>query len=137
MLVYLRIRSLMDPPCSKFHHSVEQVLEFTRYLDWIYDHQVTLLDGDPDIQKIIIFRSVNVSWLEHGRGCSASSLADALRIPRETVRRKCDVLVREHWLVKTGDKFLPGRRATTISAFVDDSIDRLLILADRIRALEQ
>ena len=127
----------MDPPCSKFHHSVEQVLEFTRYLDWIYDHQVTLLDGDSDIQKIIIFRSVNVSWLEHGRGCSASSLADALRIPRETVRRKCDVLVREHWLVKTGDKFLPGRRATTISAFVDDSIDRLLILADRIRALEQ
>ena len=137
MLVYLRIRSLMDPPCSKFHHSVEQVLEFTRYLDWIYDHQVTLLDGAPDIQKIIIFRSVNVSWLEHGRGCSASSLADALRIPRETVRRKCDVLVREHWLVKTGDKFRPGRRATTISAFVDDSIDRLLILADRIRALEQ
>jgi hypothetical protein len=127
----------MGRPRLKFDHSVEQVLEFARYLDWIYDQQVSLLDGDPDIQKVIIFRSVNVSWLEHGRGCSASSLASALRIPRETVRRKCEVLVDEHWLVKTGDQFQPGRRARAISAFVDDSIDRLLILADRIRALDQ
>ncbi len=63
----------MKPPRFKFDHSVEQVLEFARYLDWIYDQQVSLLDGDSDIQKVIIFRSVNVSWLEHGRGCSYSS----------------------------------------------------------------
>ncbi len=127
----------MNSPRLKTDHSVEQVLEFGRYLDWIYDQQVSLLGGDPDIQKIIIFRSVNLCWLEHGRGCSASSLASALRIPRETVRRKCDVLVRERWLVKSGTQFRPGRRVTTISTFVDDSIDRLLILADRIRALDQ
>ena len=127
----------MKPPRFKFDHSVEQVLEFARYLDWIYDQQVSLLDGDSDIQKVIIFRSVNVSWLEHGRGCSASSLASALRIPRETVRRKCEVLVDERWLVKTGTQFRPGRRVKAISAFVDESIDRLLILADRIRALDQ
>ncbi len=127
----------MRSPHLKTDHSVEQVLEFGRYLDWIYDQQVSLLGGDPDIQKMIIFRSVNLCWLEHGRGCSASSLASALRIPRETVRRKCEVLVDEHWLVKTGNQFRPGRRVKTISAFVDDSIDRLLILADRIRALDQ
>ncbi len=121
----------------KTDHSVEQVLEFGRYLDWIYDQQVSLLGDDSDIQKMIIFRSINLCWLEHGRGCSASSLASALRIPRETVRRKCEVLVGEHWLVKTGNQFRPGRRVNTISVFVDDSIDRLLILADRIRALDQ
>ncbi len=126
----------MNSPRLKTDHSVEQVLEFGRYLDWIYDQQVSLLNGDPDIQKMIIFRSVNLSWLEYGRGCSASSLASALRIPRETVRRKCEVLVGERWLVKTGNQFRPGRRVTTISAFVDDGIDRLLVLADRIRALD-
>jgi hypothetical protein len=47
------------------------------------------------------------------------------------------VLVDERWLVKTGTQFRPGRRVKAISAFVDESIDRLLILADRIRALDQ
>ena len=127
----------MGPRLLKFDHNKEQVLEFARYLDWIYHKQVSLLDGAPDIQKIIIFRSVNVCWMEHGRGCSASSLANALRIPRETIRRKCGVLVRENWLAKKGDQFHPGQRVTDITGFVDESIDRLLTLADRIRALDQ
>ncbi len=96
-----------------------------------------MLGDDPDVQKIIIVRSVNVSWLQHGRGCTASSLASALRIPRETVRRKCAVLVRASWLAHVDGEYRPGPRAADIPAFVDTSIDRLLELADRIRGLNQ
>ena len=128
----------VSPPVDRpFRHNIDQVLEFARYLDWIYLQQVSMLGDDPDIQKIILFRSVNVSWLEHGRGCTVGSLTEALRIPRETVRRKCAVLVRASWLAHVDGEYRPGPRAADIPAFVDTSIDRLLVLADRIRALDQ
>ncbi len=104
-------------------------------MDFIYERQVDQLE---DLQKVVIVRAVVESAIAHGRGCNTSSLSDALRIPRETVRRKCASLVRDGWLRRHGNEFLPGPSITRdILDKVDENIDRLLATADKVRKPER
>ncbi len=128
-------RSNAWSPELSFRYSTEQVLEFARYMDFLYERQVKRLG---DLQKVVIIRSVCQSFLSHGRGCTASSLSDALMIPRETVRRKCKELVRDGWLIQVGNELQPGPSITQeILDLVDENIDRLTATADRVRQLER
>ena len=104
-------------------------------MNFLYERQVKRLD---DLQKVVILRSVCESSLSHGRGCTTSSLSDALMIPRETVRRKCKELAGDGWLIRDGNEFQPGPSITQeILDLVDDSIDRLTATADKVRQLER
>ncbi len=128
-------RSNAWSPKLSFRYSTKQVLEFARYMDFLYERQVKHLG---DLQKVVIIRSVCESVLSHGRGCNTSSLSDALMIPRETVRRKCKELVRDGWLIQVGNELQPGPSITQeILDLVDENIDRLTATADRVRQLER
>ncbi len=118
-------------PDLSFRYSSAQVLEFARFMDFIYERQVDLLE---DLQKVVIIRAVGESAIAYGRGCNASSLSDALKIPRETVRRKCASLVRDGWLRRHGNELLPGPSITRdVLDTVDENIDRLLATADMVK----
>ena len=120
-------------PDLSFRYNSDQVLEFARFMDFIYDRQVDLLE---DLQKVVLVRAVGESAIANGRGCNASSLSDALKIPRETVRRKCASLVRDGWLKRHGNEFLPGPNITRgVLDMVDENIDRLLATADKLNKL--
>jgi hypothetical protein len=118
-------------PDLSFRYSSGQVLEFARFMDFIYETQVGLLE---DLQKVVIVRAVVESEIVHQRGCNASSLSDGLKIPRETIRRKCASLVRDGWLRRHGNEFMPGPSITRdILEKVDKNIDRLLATADKVK----
>ena len=122
-------------PKLSFRYSTKQVLEFARFMDFLYERQVKRL---KDLQKVVILRSVCESSLSHGRGCTTSSLSDALMIPRETVRRKCKELALDGWLIRDGNELQPGPSITQeILDLVDDNIDRLTATADKVRQLER
>ncbi len=122
-------------PELSFRYSTKQVLEFARFMDFLYERQVKRLG---DLQKVVIIRSVCESFLSNGRGCNTSSLSDSLMIPRETVRRKCKELARDGWLIRDGNEFQPGPSITQeILDLVDGNIDRLTATADKVRKLER
>jgi hypothetical protein len=122
-------------PKLSFRYSTKQVLEFARFMDFLYERQVNHLG---DLQKVVIVRSVCESALSHGRGCNTSSLSDSLMIPRETVRRKCKELARDGWLMHDGNEFQPGPSITQETLdLVDENIDRLNATADKVRKLER
>ena len=130
-----RTRSNAWSPKLSFRYSTKQVLEYTRFMDFLYQRRVKVVG---DLQKVVIIRSVCESSLAHGRGCNTSSLSDALMIPRETVRRKCKELAGDGWLIRDGNEFQPGPSITQeILDLVDDSIDRLTATADKVRQLER
>ncbi len=130
-----RTRSNAWSPKLSFRYSTNQVLEYSRYMNFLYERQVKRLG---DSQKVVIIRSVFESSLSHGRGCNISSLSDALMIPRETVRRKCKELVRDGWLIRDGNELQPGPSITQeILDLVDENIDRLTATADKVRQLER
>ncbi len=59
-------------------------------------------------------------------------------IPRETVRRKCQELARDGWLLRDGNDFQPGPSITQdILDLVDENIDRLTATAEKVRKLER
>ena len=130
-----RTRSNAWSPKLSFRYSTKQVLEYARFMDFLYERRVKVVG---DLQKVVIIRSVCESSLAHGRGCNTSSLSDALMIPRETVRRKCKELAGDGWLIRDGNEFQPGPSITQeILDLVDDSIDRLTATADKVRQLER
>ncbi len=55
----------------RFRYSTKQVLEYARFMNFLYERQVKALG---DLQKVVILRSVGESYLSHGRGCNTSSL---------------------------------------------------------------
>ena len=131
----LLTRNAAWSPKLSFRYSIKQFLEYARFMDFVYERQVSHLE---DLQKVVIIRSVGASSLSHGRGVNTSSLSDSLMIPRETVRRKCKELVRDGWLMRDGDEFQPGPRITQdILDIVDENIDRLIATADKVRKLER
>ena len=120
-------------PELSFRYNTDQVLEYARFMDFLYERQVIRVG---ELQKVVIIRSVCESFLSHERGCNTSSLSDSLMIPRETVRRKCKELVRDGWLIRDGNEFQPGPSITQeILDLVDESIDRLTATADKVRKL--
>ena len=122
-------------PDLSFRYSTKQVLEFARFMDFLYERQVIRIG---ELQKVVIIRSICESFLSHGRGCNTSSLSDSLMIPRETVRRKCKELARDGWLMRDGNEFQPGPSITQdVIDLVDENIDRLTATADRVRQLER
>ncbi len=128
-------RSNTWSPKLSFRYSTKQVLEYARFVDFLYERQVKRFE---DLQKVVIIRSVCETSLTHGRGCTASSLSDSLMIPRETVRRKCKEVARDGWLIQVGNEFQPGPSITQeILDFVDENIDRLTGTADKVCQLER
>ena len=113
-----------------FRYSAEQVLEFTRYMDRIYERQMGLI---PDLYKVVIVRAVGQTVLASGHGTNALSIAEALGLPRETTRRKCRELVEDAWLVRRGNELLPGPALTPdVLEMVDENIDRMIEVSKRI-----
>ena len=100
-------------------------------MNFIYERQIDVIQ---DLLKVVIVRNVCESAIAHGRGCNASSLADALKIPRETVRRKGAALVRDGWLTRDGNQFRPGPSISQdVLDLVDGNIDRLIATAEKLR----
>ncbi len=127
------IKSNAWSPVLSFRYNTDQVLEYARFMDFLYERQVNRVG---ELQKVVIIRSVCESFLSHGRGCNTSSLSDSLMIPRETVRRKCKELARDGWLIRDGNEFQPGPSITQeVLDLVDENIDRLTATADKLRKL--
>ncbi len=117
-------------PDLKFRYSTDQVLEFARFMDFVYERQIDIM---RDLHKIVIIRAVAQTKMAVGHGSNALSLSDALNIPRETVRRKCDELIKEGWLIREGQELLPGPSITTeVLNVVDENIDRMILAAKKI-----
>ncbi|MBV2235918.1 MAG: hypothetical protein KUL75_10300 [Sterolibacterium sp.] len=62
------------------------------------------------------------------RPCNALSISDATGIPRETVRRKIDMLIKKGWVYKNekGHIYLTPEVAKHFEHFLFDSIESLL-----------
>ena len=119
-------------PDLKFRYSSDQVLEYARFMDFIYERQIGVM---RDLHKIVIVRAVAQTMMAVGHGSNALSLSDALNIPRETVRRKCDELVKDGWLIRESQELLPGPSITPeILNMVDESIDRMIAAARKIES---
>lgn len=117
-------------PDLTFRYSTDQVLEYAKFLDFIYDRQIGMI---RDLLKIVIVRAVAQTMITTGHGCNALSLSESLNIPRETVRRKCDELIKDAWLIRNGDELHPGPSITPeILNMVDENIDRLIGAAEKI-----
>ncbi len=124
----------------------QQVREYVRFMEFIYLRQLDFF-GDPF--KAAILRAVYLEEWEFDRGCSATSLADSLNIPRETVRRKAAKLVERGWLKTEGSIFRLDLANLSDEQFfqkigfdgsqgiseVSRFIDRFLRTADRIKRL--
>jgi hypothetical protein len=124
--------SNLDARGYNFRFSEQQWLEFARFVDFIYEQQRRHTD---DLVRPVILRAVGQSQVVYDRGVSASSLADALDLPRETVRRKCLAMVEEGWLTRDGDDFRLGERVDPeIFALFEENIARLLATARKLDA---
>ena len=69
--------------------------------------------------------------------CNAYSIACACKLPRETVRRKIDKLVKRGWLARNekGELFVTSVPAEHFRPFNLEFVNRVLDLADRLRAV--
>lgn len=123
------IRNL-DSDGYNFRFEERQWLEFARFADFIYRQQRR---HTTDLIRPVILRAIGQSQVLHDRGVTASSLADALDLPRETVRRKCMTMVEEDWLTRDGDAFRLGKGINAeMFATFEENIERLLATAKRI-----
>lgn len=113
-----------------FRFDERQWLEFARFVDFIYAQQRR---HATDLVRPVILRAIGQSQVQHDRGVTASSLAEALDLPRETVRRKCMQMVDEDWLARDGDAFRLGMRVDSeIFTLFEENIERLLSTARRL-----
>ena len=115
-----------------FRYNTKQWLAFASFMDFVYEQQRQL---DDDLPRIVILRSVAQSQISHDRGVNASSLADALNLPRETVRRKCLTMVEDGWLKREGDAFRLGERlGPEVFSIYEENIERLMMVSKDIQA---
>ncbi len=114
-----------------FRYNTRQWLDFARFMDFIYEQQRRFED---DLSRVVILRAVGQSEITHGRGVNASSIADALKLPRETARRKCLAMVEDGWLERDGNEFRLGQRvASDVLLAFEENIERLIDAADEIK----
>lgn len=92
------------------------------------------LDGDPAaVQRMLDSLEAEPGWIQP---CNAFSISEALKIPRETVRRKVAILVEKGWLRRNGRKevFVTRLPGDAFRRFNLAMINDLLRTADRLRA---
>jgi hypothetical protein len=91
------------------------------------------LDGDAEaVQRMLDSLEAEPGWMQP---CNAFSISEALKIPRETVRRKVAALVRKGWLRRNGKKelFVTRLPGEAFFGFNLEMINDLLRTADRLR----
>ena len=123
--------SNLDGRGYNFRFNANQWLIFAAFVDFIYQQHRSVID---DLVWPGILRAVGQSQVAHNRGVNVKSLADALDLPRETVRRKCVAMVEEGWLVREGNFLLLGEKIDAeIFAKYEETLERMLSSTDRIR----
>ena len=120
------------PKLSRY--SAEQLMVYVRLLDWEFASQLEFVRSP--VQNAII-RAVGEREAEVDKGSDASSIAASVGYPRETVRRHISWLLKHRWLEKSDRFYRLGPRILEpdVIAELDESIDRLLRAADRIREI--
>ena len=134
MVLAERIRSAVEefPTLSKYNS--EQLMVYAKLLDREFTTQLEFLRSP--VQNAII-RVVGEREAEVNDGTDASSIAASIGYPRETVRRHLSWLVEHRWIEKSDRLYRLGPRILDRDVIreLDDSIDRLLKAADRIREI--
>lgn len=98
------------------------------------EHVIDRLDYDMEsVRQIFLAADANLDWM---RPCNAFSISEALKIPRETVRRKVALLIRKGWLRQNEKKelFVTRLPSEVFFHFNVALTNRLLRTADLLRA---
>ena len=117
-----------------FRFNEPQWLAYMKFMEFVYAQGRS--EDNRDLEKVILWRTIGMNDIAYKRGVSASSLADSLNLPRETVRRKCEEMVADGWVDRDDDGYIMGPRiGATIYGLIEDSIEGMLKAARQIEAL--
>lgn len=98
------------------------------------EHMINRLEYDVEsVRQIFLAADANLDWM---RPCNAFSISEALKIPRETVRRKVAFLIRKGWLRQNEKKelFVTRLPSEVFFHFNVALTNQLLRTADLLRA---
>ena len=129
-----RIKSIVEEFPKLSQYNSEQLMVYAKLLDREFAAQFEFLRSP--VQNAII-RVVGERESEVNEGTDASSIAASIGYPRETVRRHLSWLAEHRWIEKSDRLYRLGPRILDRDVIreLDESINRLLKAADRIREI--